>query len=192
MRTNMTISPSRLRSPLVRFLLPLAIAGTLISCTPSKISQCNKLADSVNKMRPIAEQFQQENNAFDAAAKTASARNDFNGVKTAAGTAASGFTKLTQQLDELIKNIQGINLQDETLVGLQNRYVQNATAISAAFKDITNALTTISTLENSPKGLKDLNAAGQTLSATAQKMGGLIEAETQLVSDFNKYCEVQQ
>ncbi|MDX2240474.1 MAG: hypothetical protein NW224_07315 [Leptolyngbyaceae cyanobacterium bins.302] len=177
-------------------LLRLGLVGTialvLSSCTPSKISQCNKLADSVNKMRPIAEEFQQENKNFDAAAKTASAQNNFNGVKTAAGKAANGFNNLTQKLDGLINDIQGVNLQDETLVGLKQRYAQNAIAINASFKEISTALTTISTLENSPKGLQTLNVAGRNLTATAQKMNGLIQSETKLVEDFNQYCEVKQ
>lgn len=176
----------------MRLWLPGMAAIALASCTPSKISQCNKLADSVNKMRPIAEQFQQENKTFDAAAKAASAQNDFKGVKTAAGNAANGFNALTQKLDGLIKDIQAINLQDDKLVGLKDRYVQNAVAINASFKDISNALNTISTLENSPQGLQKLNVAGRNLTATAQKMGGLIQSESQLVSDFNQYCEVKK
>ena len=180
------------RSPAARLLVPIAIGSTLLSCTPSKVSQCNKLADAVNKMRPIAEQFQQENKTFDAAAKAASAKNDFNGVKAAAANAATAFTGLTTRLDGLVQEIQGTNLQDETLVGLKNRYVENATAINDSFKGITNVLITISKLENSPKGLQDLSRAGRGLSQTASTMGRLIQAETLLVSDFNKYCEVNK
>lgn len=169
-----------------------AIASTVLSCTPSKVSQCNQLSDSVNQMRPLAEQFQQENQNFDAAAKAAGARNDFNGVKAAAANAATAFGGISNKLDTLIQNIQTMNLQDEQLVSLKNRYVQNATAINNSFKEITNALTTVSKLENSPKGLQDLTTAGRTLTATAQKMSGLIQAETQLVADFNQYCEVKK
>lgn len=175
-----------------RSLMVGAIAATLLSCTPSKTAQCNRLAETVNKMRPIAEQFQQENKNFDAAAQAASARNDFNGVKVAAANAAQAFGEITGKLESLIKDIQTTNLQDEKLVSLKDRYVQNATAINNSFKEITNALITISQLENSPKGLQNLNAASQTLSTTAQKMGGFIQAETQLVADFNQYCEVKQ
>jgi len=180
------------RSPLVRILLPMAIASTLWSCTPSKVAQCNRLSESVNKMRPIAEQFQQENKTFDAATKAASAKNDFNGVKAAAGNAANAFNTLSGQLDGLIKDVQGVNLQDETLVNLKNRYAQNAIAINTSFREIASALATISQLENSPKGLQDLNAAGRSLNQTASTMNGLIQAETQLVNDFNTYCEVKK
>ncbi|MDX2230319.1 MAG: hypothetical protein NW220_11820 [Leptolyngbyaceae cyanobacterium bins.349] len=178
--------------PVVRGIVIGAIAATLLSCTPSKISQCNRLSETVNKMRPIAEQFQQENKNFEAAAKAASAKNDFNGVKTAAATTANAFKELTGKLDRLIQEIQGMNLQDDTLLGLKNRYVKNATAINTAFKDITTALTTVSTLENSPKGLQDLRTAGNQLTQTASTMNGLIQADTQLVTDFNQYCEVKQ
>lgn len=177
---------------IARSLVPMAIAATLLGCTPSKVSQCNKLADTVNKMRPIAEQFQQENKNFDAAAKAASARNDFNGVKMAAANAATAFGGITGKLDSLIQDIQKMNLQDEKLVSLKERYAQNATAINASFKEITNALTTVSQLENSPKGLQDLNTAGRSLTTTAQRMSSLIQSETQLVTEFNQYCEVKK
>jgi len=183
---------TRISRLMVRSLVPVAIASALLGCTPSKVSQCNKLADTVNKMRPIAEQFQQENKNFDAAAKAASARNDFNGVKAAAANAATAFNGITGKLDGLIQDLQKLNLQDEKLVSLKEQYVQNATAINASFKEITNALTTVSTLENSPKGLQDLNTAGRSLTTTAQRMGSLIQAETQLVADFNQYCEVKK
>lgn len=179
------------RSPRLRWLVPVAIAGMLASCTPSKVAQCNRLSETVNKMRPIAEQFQQENNNFEAAAKAASAKNNFNGVKVAAASTATAFSGLTGKMDGLIKEIEAVDLQDETLVNLKNRYVQNASAINASFKEITSALTTVSQLENSQKGLQDLNMAGRSLTQSANTMNGLIRAETQLVGDFNKYCDVK-
>lgn len=176
----------------LRSLVLVTIAGALISCTPSKVSQCNKLSNTVNKIRPIAEQFQQEGKNFEAAAKTAGAKNDLKGFKAAASNSANAFNQLISQLDGLVKEIQGVDLKDETLVGLQTRYVQNATAINTAFKDTSTALTTISKIENSPKGLKELESAGKNLSQTAGKMNTLVQEETRLVSDFNSYCEVDK
>ncbi len=172
----------------VRGILLVAIAATVAGCTPSKVSQCNKLSSSVNKIRPLAEQFQQEGKNFEAGAKAAGAKNDLKAFKTAAANSANTFSGLTKQLDALVQEIQGIDLKDETLVGLKTRYVANATAINASFKDTSTALTTISKIDNSPKGLQQLQQAASSLSQTAGKMNGLVQEESKLVGDFNNYC----
>ncbi|MBF2029526.1 MAG: hypothetical protein IGS48_22665 [Oscillatoriales cyanobacterium C42_A2020_001] len=178
--------------PAARVLLPLAIAGVAAGCTPSKTSQCNRLLETVNKIRPVAEQFQQEGKSFEAAAKVAGAKNDLKGFKTSAANSANAFSGLTGKMDGIIKEIQSVDLKDETLVQLKDRYVQNATAVNGLFKDTTTALTTISQIENSPTGLKQLDQADRSLTATAGKMNSLVQEENRLVSDFNNYCEVKK
>jgi len=178
--------------PAARLLLPLAIAGIAVGCTPSKASQCNKLLEKVNQIRPIAEQFQQEGKSFEAAAKAAGAKNDLKGFKTSAASSANAFNELTGKMDGIIQEIQAVDLKDETLVQLKERYVQNATAVNALFKETTAALTTISQIENSPVGLKQLDQAGRSLTATAGKMNSRVQEENRLVSDFNNYCEVKK
>ncbi len=185
------ISAVERRSP-IQLLMLVAIATTVFGCTPSKTSQCNQLANTVNKMQPLAEKFQTERQNFATAAKTASSHNSFKEVKMAAGNAVTRFTPLTQELDQLIQDLQAIKLIDPTLVRLQQQYVQNATAISASFKNITAALATVSTLDNTPKGLADLKTAGQTITTAEKTMNGLFQTDQQLVGDFNKYCESKQ
>ncbi|EKQ66608.1 hypothetical protein OsccyDRAFT_4395 [Leptolyngbyaceae cyanobacterium JSC-12] len=176
----------------MRWLFLLAIAGITAGCVPSKAAQCNKLLEKVNKIRPVAEQFQQEGKNFEAAAKAAGAKNDLQGFKTSAAGSARAFNQLAEKMDDIIQEIQAVDLKDETLAQLKDRYVQNATAVNALFKETTTALTTISQIENSPTGLKQLDQAGRSLTATAGKMNSRVQEENQLVSDFNNYCEVKK
>lgn len=178
--------------PAVRVFLPFAIAGILASCTPSKVAQCNKLSKGVNEIRPIAEQIQQEGKKFESAAKAAGAKNDLPAFKAAAADSAKAFDSLIAKLDGLIKDIQGIELQDETLISLKDRYVQNATAINQSFKETSQALATISKIDNSTKGLNELQKAANSLTQTASKMNTLVQEESKMVTDFNTYCEVEK
>lgn len=178
--------------PVGQALVFLAIAGVVFGCTPKKVSQCNQLSATINKIRPTAEKFQQEGKTFEAEAKAAATRNDLAAVKTAAAKSANSFNALVEQFNGLIKEIQGLNLEDETLIGLKNRYVQNATALNTSLKEISNAFVVISQSENSPRGLKQLNSAEQKLTQTASTMNKLFQEESRLVSDFNNYCETRK
>jgi chromosome segregation ATPase len=171
----------------VRILLVLAVALILSACN-SKSSQCSKLSSAINKIRPIAGQFQQEGKNFETAAKAAGAKNDLKAFKAAAASSAKGFDDLTEQMDGLIQEIQTLDLKDETLINLQRRYVENAKTINEAFKETSTALTTISQIDNSPQGLKDLQQAAGTLTQTAGKMNTLVQEEGKMVTDFNNYC----
>jgi hypothetical protein len=171
-----------------RMLIALFVALTLTACN-SKASQCGKLSASINKIRPLAEQFQQQGKNFETATKAAGAKNDLRAFKDAAGSSAKGFGDLTGQMDGLIQEIQSLNLQDETLMGLQRRYVENAQAINSTFKATSTALTTISQIDNSPQGLKNLQQAAGTLTQAAGKMNTLVQQEGKMVTEFNSYCE---
>jgi hypothetical protein len=168
--------------------MALAIALSLSACN-SKSSQCSNLSSSINKIRPIAEQFQQQGKNFETAAKAAGAKNDLKAFKDAASSSAKGFGDLTGQMDGLIQEIQSLDLKDETLSGLQRRYVENAQAINSAFKETSTALTSISQIDNSPQGIKNLQQAAGTLTQTAEKMNTLVQEEGKMVTEFNAYCE---
>ena len=170
--------------------LSLAIALLLVGCTPSKRAQCNQLAKAVNAMQPIAEQMQAERQKFTQSEKAARASNRFDAVKQASSSAAAGFTPLMQKLDPMIQELQAVKLQDPTLVDLQTRYVQNVQVIRTALETMTTAFTTISTLEPNPTGLKNLRSAAQQLAIAEQQMKTAIQADQQLVTTFNQYCEI--
>ncbi|MEX0271836.1 hypothetical protein AB3R30_22185 [Leptolyngbyaceae cyanobacterium UHCC 1019] len=177
---------------LKRGLVAIAIVVTLAGCSASKASQCSKLSDSVNKMRPLASNFQQEGKTYEAAVRAAATKNDFNAFKAASASSASAFNRLTADLDRLIKEIEAIDLKDETLLALKTRYLQNTIAMNSAFKGNSSALTTFSTIESSPQGLKDQQKAAAELTQSAAIIQNLVVEEGRLVADFNNYCVEQK
>ena len=177
---------------LKRGLGAIAIVLTLASCSASKASQCSKLSESVNKMRPLAGKFQQEGKTYEAAVKAAATKSDFNAFKMASATSAAAFNRSIAELDGLIKEIDAIALKDETLLSLKKRYLQNTIAMNSAFKDNSSTLTTFSTIESSPQGLKDQQKAAADLTRSAATIQNLVVEEGRLVADFNNYCLEQK
>lgn len=177
---------------LKRGLVAIAIVLALAGCSASKASQCSKLSDSVNKMRPLAGKFQEEGKTYETAVRAAAAKNDFNAFKAASATSASAFNRSIADLDGLIKEIEAIDLKDETLIALKTRYLQNTIAMNSAFKGNSSALTTFSTIESSPQGLKDQQAAAAELTRSAATIQNLVVEEGRLVADFNNYCIEQK
>ncbi len=175
-----------------RRLGAIAIVLILAGCSASKSSQCSKLSDSVNKMRPLAGKFQEEGKIYEAAVRSAAAKSDFNAFKAASATSATAFNRSIADLDGLIKEIDAIDLKDETLLSLKTRYLQNTIAMNSAFKDNSSALTTFSTLESSPQGLKDQQKATGDLTRSATTIQTLVIEEGRLVADFNHYCLEQK
>ena len=177
---------------LKRGLGAIAIVLALASCSASKASQCSKLSESVNKMRPLAGKFQQEGKTYEAAVKAAATKSDFNAFKMASATSAAAFNRSIAELDGLIKEIDAIALKDETLLSLKKRYLQNTIAMNSAFKDNSSTLTTFSTIESSPQGLKDQQKAAADLTRSAATIQNLVVEEGRLVADFNNYCVEQK
>ncbi|PZV13596.1 MAG: hypothetical protein DCF22_10460 [Leptolyngbya sp.] len=173
-------------------LVAIAIVVALAGCSASKASQCSKLSDSVNKMRPLASQFQQAGETYEAAVKAAATKNDFNAFKAASASSANAFNRLIADLDSLIKEIEAIDLKDETLLALKTRYLQNTSAMNSAFKDNSSALTAFSTIESSPQGLKTQQKAATDLTRSAATIQNLVVEEGRLVADFNNYCIEQK
>ncbi len=172
----------------VRILFALAIALSLSACN-GKSSQCSKLSSAINKIQPIAQQFQQESKNFETAAKAAGAKNDLKTFKAAATSSAQGFNTLTEKMDKLIQEIQALNLKDETLIGLQGQYVENAKATNTTFREISSALTTIGESNNSAEGLKSSQQAVATVTQATKKLSTLVQEEGKMVTDFKSYCE---
>ena len=177
---------------LKRGLGAIAIVLALAACSANKASQCSKLSESVNKMRPLAGKFQQEGKTYEAAVRAAATKSDFNAFKMASATSAAAFNRSIAELDGLIKEIDAIALKDETLLSLKKRYLQNTIAMNSAFKDNSSTLTTFSTIESSPQGLKDQQKAAADLTRSAATIQNLVVEEGRLVADFNNYCVEQK
>jgi small-conductance mechanosensitive channel len=170
-------------------LLVTAIAGGLVACGPSKVDQCNGLSKAVNNVKPIADKFTQSSQAFEKESQTALSTKNFAQFQASLKKYSSGSKSLNQELDGAIKNVDAVDLKDETLVGLKKQYVQASNGLNQGIADLTKSLDKMSQAKlDSPDGVNILQQAGKELDATSNKMSGLVKQENETVSKFNKYC----
>lgn len=114
----------------------LGMSVTLVSCSESKVSQCNKMTAVANRAAEIGQEFSQK----------AKANPDSKVLREMAG-----------QIDQLSKDMQVITLSDEKLQGFKTRFItlykttnqgleKVATAISK--KDLPTAKQALTSIES--------------------------------------------
>ncbi|NES25777.1 MAG: hypothetical protein F6K41_44515 [Symploca sp. SIO3E6] len=107
--------------------LGLVIAILATSCGETKVAQCNKLVEVINKGEPLATNFQQE---------TAQSGTIFTKItnsqeaKEQAIQVATTFNQFAQDWKNLNQEVQTVELADETIIALQQRYLTLPTARS--------------------------------------------------------------
>lgn len=172
-----------------RVLLVGAIAAGLAACGPSKVDQCNSLSTPINKVKPATEKFAQSSKGYEKEFQAAGEKKDLGRMSAIFKEFAGSSRSLGKELDEVGKEINGLSLKDETLVGIKTQYAQTLSGFS---QEIGNMTTTLETMGNSkldtPEGLAEFQKASESLNGFDQKVGTLSKQETETVSKFNTYC----
>ena len=118
----------------------ILIASFVAGCGESKIDQCNKLIEEINKLDPLAGEFETKS---DGIGKTLESVKDFDEFKKKAIELSNTFNGITSKWDSINQEIKKIELADEKLVSFQKKYTTNSNEVmkgiqwmSQAFKDI--------------------------------------------------------
>jgi hypothetical protein len=82
--------------------LTFGMSAGLISCSESKVSQCNKMTAVANRAVEVGQTFSQ---------------------KAKASSDSKVLLEMASQIDQLTKDMQAITLSDEKLQGFQTRFV---------------------------------------------------------------------
>lgn len=162
-----------------------SIATLATGCGPSKVAQCNQLAEAINKGTPLVSNFQQES------AKSSSIfanMRDINGIKQQSVEAAAVFNKFADDWDNLNQEIEGLEFKDEKIIGYQQRYVQSGEQLTQGLRDMGQVMTNLSTVEQSPAGLQTLRTVASDFSTAAQKLMSVGQEGSQVVNELNTYC----
>ncbi len=147
--------------------LGLLIAVLATGCGETKVAQCNKLAEAINKGEPLATGFQEE---------TAKSGSIFAKI-TSSEEAKAQATQVATNLDQFAKDwkslnqeVQTIDLADETIVGLQQRYVQTGNEFVQGMQDLGQVMVDLSKVEATPEGLEALQQISSDFSTVSEKM----------------------
>lgn len=163
-----------------------AIAALLLAgCGPSKVSQCNQLADVVNQTQGFMQDFETEIQSF---SQNASQVNSLSDIKSAAGQYTTAVDKVVTNLDAMVADLQETELQDETLVAFRNEYVEVVEGFSSALQEASSAMDLVVEVESEADLPGRIEESQQQTMSAVSSIESLSETEAELISDVNAYC----
>jgi ABC-type transporter Mla subunit MlaD len=165
------------------------MALVLVGCGPSKVAQCNQLAEVVNQTQGFMQEFETEIQTF---SENASQVKNLDDIKSAASQYTTAVDKVVTNLDGLVGDLQTTSLQDETLVQFRDSYIGVVQGFSTALQDAREAMDLVVTVDSEadlPARIED--SQQQTMTAVAS-IEELSQTEAQLISEVNAYCGAAQ
>ncbi len=165
------------------------MALVLVGCGPSKVAQCNQLAEVVNQTQGFMQEFETEIQTF---SENASQVKNLDDIKSAASQYTTAVDKVVTNLDGLVGDLQDTSLQDETLVQFRDSYVGVVQGFSSALQEARQAMDLVVTVDseaNLPARIEE--SQQQTMTAVAS-IEELSQTEAQLISEVNAYCGAAQ
>lgn len=136
---------------LTLFSVAIAASVLAVACGESKVSQCNRISAVVNKA------------AGEAQAASKSQNPDKVGELEKAATT----------IDQYAKELEAVQVKDETLQGLQSRFIKMYQATSQAGRNLVQAA-------------RNKNNAAVT--SSLKSLTQATQQESSLVNEFNQYC----
>ncbi|MBW4488083.1 MAG: hypothetical protein KME12_09860 [Trichocoleus desertorum ATA4-8-CV12] len=143
-----------------------AMALLATSCGESKVVQCNKLIDVINKGQSLAS----------------------SGIN---GNDPAAMNQLATNLDGLSKEIKGVQVQDAKLQEFQTNFARIYQTLAQSSREIANAVASLRQTQPTGAGAaqaKEIQAKAQSATQIALKTA---QEESRFVSDLNGYCEAQ-
>ncbi len=175
----------RFRQYSVFTVISIAVVSLTTSCGPSKISQCNQLIEVINKGEPLANEFQQEatksNAIFQGGGKISE-------VKSEAAEVATTFEEFSNKWGAYNQEVEGVEIVDETLIGLQGRYVENGDKFSESIRSMSQSMTQISEIEENQEGLQSLEQISSAIQTDSQELTDVGQENSEVVGEINSYC----
>jgi ABC-type transporter Mla subunit MlaD len=161
----------------------------LVGCGPSKVAQCNQLAEVVNQTQGFMQEFETEIQTF---SENASQVKNLDDIKSAASQYTTAVDKVVTNLNSLVGDLENTTLQDETLVQFRDSYIGVVQGFSTALEDAREAMDLVVTVDSEadlPARIED--SQQQTMTAVAS-IEELSQTEAQLISEVNAYCGAAQ
>jgi hypothetical protein len=157
----------------------------LVGCGPSKVAQCNELAEVVNQTQGFMTDFEAEIQTFSENASTVKNLDD---IKSAASQYTTAVDKVVTNLDTLSQDLQSTSLKDETLIQFRDEYVQVVNGFSTALTDAREAMNLVVTVESEDDLPARIEESQQKTMAAVASIEELSTTEAQLINNVNGYC----
>lgn len=163
-----------------------AIAVLLVvGCGPSKVSQCNQLAEVVNQTQGFMQEFETEIQSFSQNAAQVQSLDD---IKAAASQYTTAVDKVVLNLDGLVGDLQGTDLNDETLMQFRNDYVGVVQGFSSALQEASGAMDLVVSVGSEAELPASIEESQKQTMEAVNAIEDLSQQESQLISQVNGYC----
>ncbi|MCA1992037.1 MAG: hypothetical protein LDL41_08310 [Coleofasciculus sp. S288] len=163
----------------------VVITALVSGCGETKVSQCNKLIEVINKGQPLVAEFQQE--TIKASSSLVSTDNS-SAVKQQATQSATVFNKFASDWDKYNQEIKAVELADEKIIGFQKRYGEAGDKLGQGIRDMSKVMTELSEVKTTPQSLGTLQKVSSDLNTISQKLVSVGQESDKVVTELNSYC----
>lgn len=150
------------RNQVLIFEMTIIVALLMAGCGNQKAQECNKLITGINQGHSLVSNFK--------------------------GKDAPSASKLAQDLDKVIKQLENLELKDKKLQAFQKQFTNIYTNLSAAFYNTSQALRSASAARTKPGGIEQLQKAKQQVEAAGKVAEESAKRADLLGEEINKYC----
>lgn len=161
------------------------MALLLVGCGPSKVSQCNQLAEVVNQTQGFMKEFESEIQTF---SQSASQVKNLDDIKAAASQYTTAVDKVVTNLNTLVGDLQGTSLKDDTLIQFRDNYVEVVQGFSSSLEDAKQAMDLVVTVNSEAELPAKIEESQQKTMTAVTSIEQLSQQETQLINEVNSYC----
>jgi hypothetical protein len=162
-----------------------AIAFLVASCGESKVSQCNRLAEVVNKAQGFMPTFESNIQSFSTTAAQVKSLDD---IKAAADQYVTAVNEVVTDLDALAVELEGTQLSDEQLVSYRDRYIEMVQGFSSALTQASDAMGIVQEVQAEADLPAKIEESQQQTVEAVQLIQELSVEESTIINEVNTYC----
>ncbi|MGF1521394.1 MAG: hypothetical protein ACFBSF_03640 [Leptolyngbyaceae cyanobacterium] len=162
-----------------------AIALLLSSCGESKVSQCNRLAEVVNKAQGFMPEFESNIQSFSENAAQVESLDD---IKSAADEYIVAVNDVVTDLDGLVVELEGTELNDEELISYRDRYTEMVKGFGSALDQASEAMVIVQEVEAEADLPAKIEESQQQTLQAVQVIQELSVQESSIINEVNDYC----
>lgn len=165
----------------------VVMATFITGCGESKVAQCNKLADIINKGEPTLNKVANEMESLGKGKEPSNLKE----VKEQAVKGVALFNKAAGEMDGLAQQIKAVKLEDEKLLGFQKHYTQSLGEASQSIRDMGQQMNELSKIDETPASLKKIAKIQSNIESLAKKGDKASNAADKVVGELNRYCNAK-
>ncbi|MEM9118100.1 MAG: hypothetical protein AAGD09_09485 [Cyanobacteria bacterium P01_F01_bin.56] len=162
-----------------------AIALLAVGCGESKVSQCNRLAEIVNKAQGFMPAFESNIQEFSATAAQVQSLDD---IKAAADQYVEAVDGVISDLDALSVELNDTQLEDEQLISYRDRYIQMVEGFSEALTQASSAMGIVQDVATEADLPAKIEESQQQTVQAVQQIQELSVEESTIINEVNTYC----